>query len=56
MPDRQAFEAILCVLRPGIQGKALPRELEARSTVHDRFQEWEPKGRFTALWQAVDGE
>lgn len=52
MPDRQAFEAIIYVLRTGIQWNALPRELGASSTVHDRFQEWEQKGLFKSLWQA----
>src|SRR6185437_13643189 len=52
MNDRQAFEAILYVLRTGIQWNALPRELGASSTIHDRFQEWEQKGLFKALWQA----
>lgn len=52
MPDRQAFEAIIYVLRTGIQWNALPRALGASSTVHDRFQEWEQKGLFKALWQA----
>jgi putative transposase len=35
-----------------LQWNALPRELGASSTVHDRFQEWEQKGFFKALWQA----
>lgn len=38
--DRQAFAAIVYVLRTGIQWNALPRELGASSTIHDRFQEW----------------
>jgi len=50
--DRQAFTAIVYVLRTGIQWNALPRELGASSTVHDRFQEWEKAGFFKALWQA----
>ncbi|GCF11189.1 hypothetical protein KDI_47530 [Dictyobacter arantiisoli] len=41
MPDRQAFAAIVYVLRTGIQWNALPRELGASSTIHDRFQEME---------------
>src|SRR6266849_6566487 len=49
---RKAFEAIVYVLRTGIQWNALPRELGASSTVHDRFQEWERVGFFKALWQA----
>lgn len=52
MPDRQAFAAIVYVLRTGIQWNALPRELGASSTVHDRFQEWERAGFFKALWRA----
>ena len=52
MSNRQAFEAIIYVLRTGIQWNALPRELGASSTVHDRFQEWEKAGFFKALWQA----
>src|ERR1700751_5993211 len=44
MPDRQAFAALVYVLRTGIQWNTLPRALGASSTVHDRFQEWEQKG------------
>jgi putative transposase len=39
LEDRRAFEAIVYVLRTGMQWNALPRELGASSTVHDRFQE-----------------
>jgi putative transposase len=52
MEDRRAFEAIVYVLRTGIQWNALPRELGASSTVHDRLQEWERAGLFQALWRA----
>jgi putative transposase len=52
LEDRRAFEAIVYVLRTGMQWNALPRELGASSTVHDRFQQWEQAGLFTALWQA----
>src|SRR5215831_18284978 len=52
MDDRQAFEAIIYLLRTSIQWNALPRELGASSTVHDRFQEWEQAGFFQTLWQA----
>lgn len=52
LSDRQAFEAIVYVLRTGIQWNALPKEAGASSTVHDRFQEWERAGFFQALWQA----
>lgn len=49
MDDRKAFEAIVYILRTGIQWNALPREMGASSTVHDRFQEWVGKGFFEAL-------
>jgi putative transposase len=52
MPDRKAFEAMIYVLRTGIQWNALPREMGASSTVHERFQEWERAGFFEELWQA----
>ncbi len=52
MPDRQAFAAIVYILRTGIQWNALPRERGASSTVHDRLQEWEAAGGGGALWQA----
>lgn len=52
LSDRRAFEATVYVLRTGIQWNALPRELGANSTIHDRFQEWEQAGFFKALWQA----
>jgi putative transposase len=52
MDDRKAFAAIVYVLRTGIQWNALPRDLGASSTVHDRFQEWERAGFFEELWGA----
>jgi putative transposase len=48
----EPFCAIVYVLRTGIQWNALPRELGASSTMHDRFQQWEQAGFFKALWQA----
>ncbi len=50
--DRQMFEAIVYVLRTGIQWNALPRELGASSTVYDRFRQWERQGVFERLWAA----
>ena len=46
--DRRTFAAIIYVLRTGIQWNALPKELGASSTVHDRFQEWEKQHFFQA--------
>ncbi len=50
MPNREAFFALFYVLRTGIQWKALPRQLGAASTVHDRFQAWRKAGVFENLW------
>ena len=52
MDDREAFAAMIYVLRTGIQWNALPREMGASSTVHDRYQEWESLGFFEKLWRA----
>lgn len=52
VPDRAIFAALVYLLRTGAQWNALPKEFPASSTVHDRFQEWERQGVFTALWQA----
>jgi putative transposase len=49
LSDRRAFEAIVYVLRTGIQWNALPQELGASLTIHDRFQEGELAGLFKAL-------
>jgi putative transposase len=51
MPDRKAFEAMIYLLRTGIQWNALPKEMGASSTVHERFQEWERAGFFERLWE-----
>ncbi len=51
-PDREVFSAIVYVLRTGIQWNALPREIGASSTVHDRFQEWAREGFFERLHEA----
>src|SRR5215213_2697015 len=51
MPDRKAFEAMIYILRTGIQWNALPKEMGASSTVHERFQEWERLGFFERLWE-----
>lgn len=52
LPARQVFEAIMFVLRTGIQWKALPKQqFGSASSVHRYFQEWEAAGVFEALWQ-----
>jgi predicted ATPase/transposase/DNA-binding XRE family transcriptional regulator len=52
MDDRKAMTAIYYVLQMGGHWKALPRALGARSTVHDRFQEWRAAGLFERMQQA----
>ena len=51
MPARQAFQAIVYVLRTKIQWNALPRRFGSSSAVHARFKYWEKNGFFHAIWQ-----
>ena len=53
MDDRKAMTAIFYIARTGCQWKALPRNLGASSTVHDRFQQWRKDGIFKQMW--IDG-
>jgi transposase len=53
LPARQVFEAIVFVLRTGIQWRALPKErFGSPGSVHRYFQEWHRAGFFLRLWQA----
>ncbi len=53
VPDRRCADAIFYVLRTGCQWQALNEtDLCAKSTAHDRFQEWAEAGVFLELWQA----
>ena len=53
VPDRRCADAIFYVLRTGCQWAALTQtDLCAKSTAHDRFQEWVAAGVFLKLWQA----
>ena len=57
VPDRACADAIFYVLRTGCQWKALDEtDLCARSTAHDRYQEWVEAGVFLRLWQAGGGQ
>jgi len=52
VPDRRCADAIFYVLRTGCQWDALTQtDLCAKSTAHDRFQEWVEAGVFLKLWQ-----
>jgi putative transposase len=53
VPDRRCADAIFYVLRTGCQWEALNQtDLCAKSTAHDRFQEWVRAGVFEKLWFA----
>ncbi len=51
MNYRKVFEAIIYVLRTGIQWKALPKEFGSSSSVHRYFKKWEAVGFFRKLWK-----
>lgn len=53
VPDRQCADAIFYVLRTGCQWDALNHTaLCAKSTAHDRLQQWVDADVFLKLWQA----
>jgi transposase len=52
MDPRKVFEAIVFVLRTGIQWKALPKEkFGSSSSIHKYFQIWEKSGLFSQIWK-----
>jgi len=52
VPDRDAMNAILFVLRTGCQWNALNATgICSSSSAHRRFQEWERAGVFAELWR-----
>src|SRR2546422_5686931 len=52
VPDRGAMDAILLVLRTGMQWNALNATGICSSTsAHRRFQEWERAGIFREIWR-----
>ena len=52
VPDRQAMDGILFVLRTGCQWNALNATgICSSSTAHLRFQEWTAAGVFLKLWE-----
>ncbi len=52
MEARRILEAIVYVLRTGIQWNALPKELGSSSAVHRHFQAWGRAGFFQRIWAA----
>src|SRR5712692_5298771 len=52
VPDRDAMDAILLVLRTGMQWNALDATgICSSSSAHRRFQEWERAGVFAEIWR-----
>jgi transposase len=52
VPDRNAMDAILLVLRTGMQWNALNATgICHSSSAHRRFQEWERAGVFHEIWR-----
>ena len=52
VPDRDAMDAILLVLRTGMQWNALNvTGVCSSSSAHRRFQEWEQAGVFHEFWR-----
>src|SRR3954452_15095271 len=49
VPDRSAMDAILLVLRTGMQWNALDLTGPCSSSAHRRFQEWERAGVFREI-------
>ncbi len=48
--DRPIFNGLIWLARNGGQWKSLPRQYGAKSTVHDRFQEWIAYGCLAVAW------
>jgi transposase len=48
--ERAIFNGLIWLARNGGQWKSLPRQFGAKSTVHDRFQEWIAYGCLVAAW------
>ena len=52
LEPRRVFEAIVYVLRTGIQWKALPKaQFGSPSSIHKYFLAWKRAGVFVALWR-----
>ena len=52
IPDHQCMTAIMYILQNGRKWSGLPKSLGAKSTIHDRFQEWNNAGVFQKIWTA----
>ncbi len=58
--DRPIFDGLIWLARTGSQWEQIPRRYGAKSTIHDRFQEWVEHGCFEKAWALLlaryDGE
>ncbi len=48
--DRAIFNGLIWLARNGGQWQTIPRRFGAKSTIHDRFQEWVAYGCLAAAW------
>lgn len=48
--DRIITEAILYILRTGIQWRELPENLPNWKTVYSRFRKWNKDGKWEEIW------
>jgi len=48
--DRPLFNGLIWVARTGGQWAQIPRRFGAKSTIHDRFQEWVASDCFAQAW------
>lgn len=48
--DRRILNGLIWLARTGSQWVEIPRRYGAKSTVHDRFQEWAEGGVFEKVW------
>jgi transposase len=48
--DRKILNGLIWMVRTGAQWSKIPRCFGAKSTVHDRFQEWVESGVFEKAW------
>lgn len=48
--DRGIFNGLIWLARTGGQWEAIPRRFGAKSTIHDRFQEWVEYACFERAW------
>lgn len=53
---RRVLDAILYVLTTGCQWRQLPKDLPAKSTVHDYFVEWDGDGTLARIHHALYAE